>query len=368
MREKGFRAIGGLAQHLASGLTPKGKGKTKAVAPLARLKAQWPAIVGEEIARVSEPDTLLAGRSAKAAGPSLRLRVTGAASLEIQHRAPQIVERVNAFFGHRFIEDVRLVQGVVAKRTAPRLPPPPDPALTQRMESRVANVTDPDLKAALARLGARIAQRSTSGRRGVMLGAVGGLLGSFAIVGRSRAQQPPILDKDKVAFPRPGDHVLGDDKAPGLIVDYFSLTCPHCANFHAAVLPGLKRELIDTGKARFIYRHYPSDSVATHASQLTECAGTKNFFPAIDALFKSQVDWLTSSDPEGEMVKLLTAKGLVSGDCLANQALLDKVIDDVQTGQLLRVKFTPTLFINGENAGNPGGTEEIAKILASTGR
>src|SRR5579871_6591264 len=94
-RGKGFRAIGGLTQQLASHLVPRGKGKAKGVAPLARLTAQWPAIVGEDIARVSEPDALLAGRSAKATGPSLRLRVSGAASLEIQHRIPQIVERVN---------------------------------------------------------------------------------------------------------------------------------------------------------------------------------------------------------------------------------------------------------------------------------
>ncbi|MBV8393178.1 MAG: DUF721 domain-containing protein, partial [Alphaproteobacteria bacterium] len=70
-REKGFRAIGGVAQKLASGLVPKGqkKGAAKGVAPLARLKTQWPAVVGDEIARLSEPDALLAGRSARSAGP-----------------------------------------------------------------------------------------------------------------------------------------------------------------------------------------------------------------------------------------------------------------------------------------------------------
>ncbi|MBV8392367.1 MAG: DUF721 domain-containing protein [Alphaproteobacteria bacterium] len=364
-REKGFRAIGGVAQKLASGLAPKGqkKGAATGLAPLARLKAQWPAVVGEEIARLSEPDALLAGRSARSAGPTLRLRVSGAASLEVQHRIPQIVERVNGFFGHRFIEDVRLVQGVVAKRAGPHAVPAPDPALTRKMESRVSEVEDPDLKAALARLGARIAQRSTTGRRGVLLGAAG----AFAIARGVRAQTL-TPDQIKQVAVRPADHVMGNPDAPHVIIDYFSLTCPHCANFSAAVLPELQRQLIAPGKVKFIYRHFPSDSVATHASQLAECAGPQKFFAAVDALFKAQVDWLTSSDPEGEMVKLLQGQGIVGGDCLGRDDLLDRIVDDVQSGQMLRVRFTPTLFIDAANVGNPGGLPEIAKILALSDR
>ena len=74
------------------------------------------------------------------------------------------------------------------------------------------------------------------------------------------------------------DHVLGKADAPNIIIDYFSLTCPHCAHFHAEVLPAIKREWIDTGQARFIYRHFPSDEVATKAAQLAECGGPENFF------------------------------------------------------------------------------------------
>jgi protein-disulfide isomerase len=67
------------------------------------------------------------------------------------------------------------------------------------------------------------------------------------------------------------DHVLGKADAPNIIIDYFSLTCPHCANFHAAVLPAIKSEWIDTGRLRFVYRHFPSDAVATRGSLLAEC-------------------------------------------------------------------------------------------------
>src|SRR5689334_10687501 len=86
MRENGFRAIGGLAQRLTSGLA-RGRGKGRA--SVARLRAEWTAIVGAELARLTQPEALLAGRGA---ARLLRLKVESAAALEIQHRSAQIVE------------------------------------------------------------------------------------------------------------------------------------------------------------------------------------------------------------------------------------------------------------------------------------
>lgn len=369
MRENGFRAVGGLTRQLTSGIVPKGsKGGVKGRAtPLVRLTAEWPAIVGDEIARVCRPDALLAGRGARTtrgsgqgSGKTLRLRVAGAASLEIQHMAGHLVERVNGYFGHRFIDGIRLVQGGIAPppSAGPKLPTP-DPASVRRIADRVEVVKDPELKAALARLGARIA----ASRRSVMLGGLGALL--FA---RAPRAQDLTEEQEKALAVRPGDHVLGRPDAPNLIIDYFSLTCPHCANFAAAVLPGVRKAFVDTGQTRFIYRHFPSDSIATHASQLAECAGPQGFFDTIDALFRSQVDWLTASDPEAEMARILEKRGLAAGKCFADDQLLNKIVADVETGQTLGVRQTPTLFINGQNCGNPAGTEAIGKILRDIGR
>jgi hypothetical protein len=361
MRENGgFRAIGGLAQQLASGMA-KGRGTS-----IARLRADWPAIVGPDLARTTRPEALLAGRgarSAKGAGKALRLRVSGAAALEVQHMTGQLVERVNAYFGHKAIDDIRLVQGAIAQPPAQRPLPAPDPESVARIEGRVAAVKDPELRAALARLGARIATR----RRSVVIGVLGALF--FADSG-PRAQ---ALDQDKLLAALPGDHLLGKPDAPNIIIDYFSLTCPHCANFSAAVLPVVKREWIDTGQARFIYRHFPSDSVATHAAQLAEGAGRQKFFDAVGALFSAQVDWLTAPVPESEMVKALGGVGLsveAAKACLGDDRLLDKVIADVQTGQALQVRATPTVFINEQNYGNPaaGGVDGIRAILRQVGR
>jgi protein-disulfide isomerase len=113
------------------------------------------------------------------------------------------------------------------------------------------------------------------------------------------------------------------------------------------------------------------DVVATRASQLAECAGPDKFFERTDRLFRSQVEWLSVGDPLVEMVKVLGADGLTqeaAQACFADDRAMDKVIGDVQSGQALGVRQTPTLFINDENYLNPGGADAIAAILRQVGR
>jgi protein-disulfide isomerase len=358
MRENGFRAIGGLAQKLTSGIARDGA-KGARGASLVRLKADWPAVVGPELARTTRPDALLAGRGARA-GKALRLKVSGAAALEVQHRSSQIVERVNAYFGHRVIDDVRIVQGVIPAPPPARRTSRPDPVVEQAVASRTAAVQDPDLRAALTRLGARIA----GGRRGFLLGGLGALCLGDEVRAQPRAAAR-FLD------PLPDDHVLGRPDAPNVLIDYASFTCPHCATFNNAVMPALKRDWIDTGKLKLVHRHFPSDALATRASLLAECAGPDGFFAAVDTLFRTQVQWMTAADPAAELMTVLVGQGVseaAAQACVANDRLLDKVIADVQSGQALGVNSTPTVFINEQGYGNPGGIDAIAAILRQVGR
>lgn len=358
MRENGFRAIGSLAQRLASGMA---KGRN---ASIGRLRAEWSAIVGPELARVTRPEALLSARGSRggsgAAGKFLRLRVPGAAALEAQHRSGQIVDRVNAYFGYRMIDDIRLVQGAVVAPPRPRPAPAPDPATEQAVASRTSGVVDPALRAALTRLGTRV----VTGRRSAIACGLGALF-----MGREvRAQG---MTKLKLMGALPGDHVLGRPDAPNILIDYASFTCPHCANFNAAVVPVLRRDWIETGKLRLIHRHFPGDSVATRASQLAECAGPDKFFTAVDTLFRTQVQWMTAADPETELLSALDGLGIgvdAAQACLANDLHLDKVIADVQSGQTLGVTFTPTIFINEQNYGSASEAAAIAAILGQVGR
>ena len=368
MRENGFRAVGGLTQALTAGLARKGAGGGR-LASISKLRNDWQAIVGPDLARCTEPEALIAGRGGKAGAKMLRLKVAGAAALEVQHMSGQIVERVNAYFGHRQIDDIRLMQGAIARKAGPRPIPKPAPELVARMEAKAAEVQDPDLRAALARLGARIAATSKTGRRGVLLGTPASILASPFLARASRAQEGGPA---KYLSALPDDHVLGKPDAPNIIIDYFSLTCPHCANFNAAVMPEIRRQWIDTGKARLIMRHFPSDGIATHASLLAECRGPAKFYETIDALFRAQIDWLTAADPDAEMVKVLVAEGVTADAataCFSDDRLLNKVIADVQTGQALRVNSTPSLFINEQFYGMPAdGMDGINRILGQVGR
>ena len=70
-----------------------------------------------------------------------------------------------------------------------------------------------------------------------------------------------------------GDNVLGSPDAPVTIIEYASMTCPHCAHFHETTYPQLKAKYIDTGKVRFIFREFPLDQLAAAGSMLARCAG-----------------------------------------------------------------------------------------------
>lgn len=364
MREGGFRNVGGLVQRMTGALA-KGRGKGRGTS-IARLQADWVAIVGADLARRTRPEALIAGRGARGTatggGKLLRLRVAGASALEVQHMAGQLVERVNTYAGHRLIDDLRLVQGTIAAPPLRPSLPKPSAETERRVASQVAGVKDPELRQVLARLGARIA----SSRRAVLVGGLG--MGLLPFGERPRAQPAGV---NRLLSVLPSDHVLGRPDAPNIIIDYFSFTCPHCANFNAAVMPVVIKEWVDNGKARLVMRHFPSDQIATRAALMAEGAGPK-FFEAVDAIFKSQIDWLTAADPSAELAKTLVGLGISPEQATAfmsDDKLLDKVLIDVQSGQQLGVTGTPNLFINEQYYGMPAdGAPGIAVILRQVGR
>ena len=137
-----------------------------------------------------------------------------------------------------------------------------------------------------------------------------------------RGARPP--DKATLLNVQPTDHVLGDPKAPITLIEYASLTCPHCAHFNVAVLPEMKKKWIDTGKVKLIYRDFPLDQTAAKAAQLAECAGKDKYFGVIDMIFRTQPNWATASDPIAELAKSLRIAGMGETEvkaCLANDAV-----------------------------------------------
>lgn len=148
-----------------------------------------------------------------------------------------------------------------------------------------------------------------------------------------------------------GDQILGRKDAPVTVIEYASMTCPHCANFHKQVYPELKRRYIDTGKVRFIFREYPLDNRALAASMLARCAEKDRFFPLIDVLFERQAVWSRSSDPAGELLKIAKFAGFTSKSfnaCLKNETIAKGVLEIKATGSKHKIEATPSFFINGE--------------------
>ena len=158
-------------------------------------------------------------------------------------------------------------------------------------------------------------------------------------------------DKTALLAVLPTDHVLGDPKAPITLLEYASFTCPHCAHFHTQILPELKKKWIDTGKVKLIYRDFPLDQVAAKAAQIAECAGNDRYFGVIDLIFRGQPQWATAQDPIADLAKPLRIAGLGENEikaCLANDAMMNAVLNDYRSGETLGVNATPTLFIGGK--------------------
>lgn len=148
------------------------------------------------------------------------------------------------------------------------------------------------------------------------------------------------------------DKVLGDRNAPLTIIEYASMTCPHCANFHMNGFAALKENYIDSGKAKLVFRHFPFDRYAFQASVLAECAGPEKFFAVTDILFKRQAEWARDSDPTQALIKIGKQAGISQAKfeaCLADEKLGEEILSQRLVGSTeYKVNSTPTLFIEGE--------------------
>src|SRR5204863_1388098 len=157
-----------------------------------------------------------------------------------------------------------------------------------------------------------------------MVAALGGL---EALIEAAPAAAQSIPPTELLVPPPLGDRSLGKDDAPVTIVEYASMTCPHCSHFHETTYPELKKKYIDTGKVRFIFREFPLDPLAASTSMLARCAGKDKFFPLIEAFFAQQKDWVVQK-PLQPMFAIAKQAGFTQqsfDQCLANQQLLNGI-------------------------------------------
>jgi protein-disulfide isomerase len=145
------------------------------------------------------------------------------------------------------------------------------------------------------------------------------------------------------------DKFLGEADAPVTIVEYFSLGCPHCKKFHESILPQLKTEYLDTGKARLVFRDFPLDGISFGAALVTRCVNDLAYFAMVDTLFKQQETWHVQNGVT-QIASIVKSAGMDQAAldaCLNNQANKDKIVAlQKEAADVLKVEATPTFFIN----------------------
>jgi protein-disulfide isomerase len=198
--------------------------------------------------------------------------------------------------------------------------------------------------------------------------ALGGVWAGLAVPRPAVAQNVP-KQPTPAELMQPGpleDIWIGDEKAPVTIIEYASMTCPHCAQFSEKTLPDLKKRYIEAGKVRLIFREFPLDPLAMAASMLARCAGKDKFFPMIETLFSQQKNWVVQR-PLPPLLAIVKQAGFTeqSFEACLNDRKLQRNLETMRqtAGEKFGVGSTPTFFINGKVQRGGFGPEEFDKLI-----
>lgn len=169
----------------------------------------------------------------------------------------------------------------------------------------------------------------------------------------------PAMAEEKAATPKVdvqaamADRVLGNPDAPVTIYEYASMTCSHCAAFHKFGLPTVRKELVDTGKAKIIFRDFPLDNFAVKAAAMARCAPADKFYPLVAMIMDEQERWARASAPDEAVAKLGVLAGMEPDyikACMANEELNKAMLAAMQDAQkTYAISATPTfIFKKGD--------------------
>ncbi len=155
----------------------------------------------------------------------------------------------------------------------------------------------------------------------------------------------------QLAAPQPDDLVVGKVDAPVTILEYASLSCPHCAHFYKTVLPALQKDFVDTGKVRLVFRHFPHNEPGLRAAQLVNCADAKQRPAFVKALFESQDGWAFSNDFLKNLKPIVAIGGIDSAAfdaCVADKGGETRILDVRKLAtDAGKVTSVPSFFVNG---------------------
>lgn len=193
-----------------------------------------------------------------------------------------------------------------------------------------------------------------------------GLMALVLLPASSMAARPTL---------RPDDMTLGNPKAKVVLVEYASLSCPHCARFYGSVFPDLKKKYIDTGKVQFVYREFITSpaEIAVPATMLARCGGKDRYFQIIDRVFATQEE-MYKDGTVGGVHRILRREAAAVG---IDSAAYDACVQDEAGFEALKARLelasttdkvegTPTFDVNGKRIAAPLGKEmDLATLEAA---
>ncbi len=194
----------------------------------------------------------------------------------------------------------------------------------------------------------------------------------IASTGAMMATATPLFAEDlsDLMTMAPDEKIMGDKDAPVTIIEYASMTCPHCANFHLNTLPDIKKNYIDTGKAKLVLREFPvstRDMRSIAAFMLARCADEDKYFPMVDVLYQKQEQWSRAENPVPILLNIAKLAGFTQESfdaCLKNQQVMDSVLKvRNKAADDYGVSGTPTFFINGKKHVGNASVEDFSKLI-----
>lgn len=187
----------------------------------------------------------------------------------------------------------------------------------------------------------------------------------FVLPPPGRAQDIPL---EKLLAPGPlPEKMFGNPEARVTIIEYASMSCGSCVNFHMTTWPSLKAKYVDTGKVRFIFREFPLDLAAAAAAMLARCAGDEKWYPLVDLLFRTKETWAHAKNPADALGNLVRQAGITRAQfeaCLDDEKMLSAMKESSERAtKEFGVRSTPTFFINGRREVGALTIAQFEKIL-----
>jgi protein-disulfide isomerase len=190
--------------------------------------------------------------------------------------------------------------------------------------------------------------------------------GTFACLSMAVHAQEQVNVEDLHAPGQLGEKVLGPSDAKVTVVEYASMSCPHCAEFDRTTFDAFRLKYIDSGKVRFIFREFPLNAPAYAVAMLARCAPADRFFDVVHTYFRSQDTWLRAQDLKAAILEAAKPFGFTPQTfdaCISNQALFTGLEAVRDRGAAFGVQATPTFFINGKKLEGAPTLESLQKEI-----